>query len=140
MSVPSTPRPNERGFTLVETLVSLAMLTLVLVALMEIFGVGFRGVRMSELDTAALHLATSQLARAGTETPLRAGQQQGTASGGLAWSVVIEPHPPRDAEGDARHPGGLEAYWVTVEVRWQSSAFAGAQALSLKTLKLRVPP
>src|SRR5215510_12254673 len=103
MSVPSTPWPSERGFTLVETLVSLAILTLALVALMEIFGVGFRGVRMSGLDTAALHLATSQLARAGTETPLRAGQQQGTTSGGLEWSVVIEPYAPRHAEGEASH-------------------------------------
>jgi hypothetical protein len=116
------------------------MLTLALVALMEIFGVGFRGVRMSQLDAAALHLATSQLVRAGTETPLQAGQQQGTTSGGLEWSVVIEFHAPRHAEGNARHPGGLEAYWVTAEVRWQTSAFAAAQALSLKTLKIRVPP
>lgn len=139
MSVPSTPWPSERGFTLVETLVSLAILTLTLVALMEIFGVGFRGVRMSELDTAALQLATSQLARAGTETPLRAGQQQGATSGGLEWSVVIEPYAPRHADGETRHPGGLEVYWVTAEVRWQSSAFAAPQALSLKTLKIRVP-
>ena len=139
MSVPSTPWPSDRGFTLVETLVSLAILILALVALMEIFGVGFRGVRMSEVDTAALHLATSRLARAGTETPLRAGQQQGTASGGLEWSVAIEPYEPRYAEGDARHPGGLEAYWVTAEVRWQSSAFAAPQTLSLKTLKISVP-
>jgi type II secretory pathway pseudopilin PulG len=139
MSVPSMPSPSERGLTLVETLVSLAILTLALVALMEIFGIGFRGVRMSELDTAALHLARSQLARAGTETPLRAGQLQGTTSGGLEWSVVIEPYAPRYAEGDARQPGGLEAYWVTAEVRWQGSAFAAPQAVSLRTLKIRVP-
>ncbi len=139
MSAPSTPWSSERGFTLVETLVSLAILTLSLVALIEIFGVGFRGVRMSELDTAALHLATSQLARAGTETPLQAGQQQGTTFGGLEWSVVIEPYVPRYAEGDARHPGGLEAYWVTAEVHWQSSTFAAPQTVSLKTLKIKLP-
>jgi prepilin-type N-terminal cleavage/methylation domain-containing protein len=139
MSTPSTPCPGERGFTLVETLVSLAILTISLVALIEIFGVGFRGVRMSELDAAALQLATSELARAGTETPLQAGQQQGTTSGGLEWSVVIEPYVPRYAEGDARQPGGLEAYWVTAEVRRQSSTLAAPQTMSLKTLKIRGP-
>jgi prepilin-type N-terminal cleavage/methylation domain-containing protein len=138
MSAPSTPWPSERGFTLVETLVSLAILTISLVALVEIFGVGFRGVRMSESDTAALHQATSRLARAGTETPLQAGQQQGVTSGGLEWSVVIEPYAARYAEGDTRL-GGLEAYWVTVEVRWQSSTLATPQTVSLKTLKVRGP-
>jgi prepilin-type N-terminal cleavage/methylation domain-containing protein len=139
MSPPSTPYPGERGFTLVETLVSLAILTISLVALVEIFGVGFRGVRMSELDAAALQLATSELARAGTETPLQAGQQQGITSGGLEWSVVIEPYAPRYADGDARPPGGLEAYWVTAEVRWQSSTLAAPQTVLLKTLKIRGP-
>jgi prepilin-type N-terminal cleavage/methylation domain-containing protein len=139
MSAPSTPCPGERGFTLVETLVSLAILTISLVALVEIFGVGFRGVRMSELDAAALHLATSQLARAGTEAPLQAGQQQGTTSGGLEWSVAVEPYVPRDAEGDVGRQGGLEAYWVTAEVRWQSSTLAAPQSMSLKTLKIWAP-
>jgi prepilin-type N-terminal cleavage/methylation domain-containing protein len=145
MSVVSTRWRDQAGFTLVETLVSLAVLTLALVALVQIFGIGFRGVRLSESDTAALHLATLQLARAGTETPLSAGQQQGTTSGGLEWSVVIEPYVPRGTEGEASsqpasRAGGLEAYWVTAEVRWQSSAFAAAQTLSLTTLKIRTPP
>ena len=139
MSAPSTPRHGERGFTLVETLVSLAILTISLVALVEIFGVGFRGVRMSELDTAALQLATSELARAGTETPLQAGQQQGITSSGLEWSVVIEPYVSRDTEGEVRRSGGLEAYWVTAEVRWRSSTLTAPQSMSLKTLKIRGP-
>src|SRR5262245_41877494 len=139
MSAPSTQWPSERGFTLVETLVSLAILTLSLVVLIEIFGVGFRGVRMSELDTGALQLATFQLARAGTETPLQTGQQQGTTFDGLQWSVAIEPYLPRYAEGDARPRGGLEAYWVTAEVHWQSSTFAAPQTVSLKTLKIKLP-
>jgi prepilin-type N-terminal cleavage/methylation domain-containing protein len=139
MSAPSTRGVGERGFTLVETLVSLAILTISLVALVEIFGVGFRGIRMSELDTAALQLATSELARAGTETSLQAGQQQGITSGGLEWSVVIEPYAPRYADGDARPSGGLEAYWVSAEVRWQSSTLAAPQTVLLKTLKIRGP-
>ena len=140
MSVPNTPRRDERGFTLIETLVSLAMLTLALVALVQIFGVGFRGVRLSEMDAAALHLATSQLARAGTEAPLRTGEERGTASGGMEWSVVIEPYVLPHAEREPRRAGGLEAFWVTAEVRWQSSAFTPAQSLSLRTLKMTVAP
>jgi general secretion pathway protein I len=141
MSVRKVSRRGEGGFTLVETLVSLAILTLALVALVQIFAVGFRGVRLSELDAAALQLATSQLARAGTEAPLAAGRQQGTTSGGLEWSVAIEPYAaPQQVGTEVRIAGGLEAYWVTAEVRWQDSAFAAAQTLSLRTLKIKTVP
>src|SRR5262245_28183325 len=147
MSVVRTPWRDESGFTLVETLVSLVVLTLALVALVQIFGTGFRCIRSSESDTASLQLATSQLARAGTELPLRTGQQQGITRGGLEWSVVIEPYVPRRNDGDVKSgpvggasANGLEAYWVTAEVRWQSSAFGSAQGLSLTTLKIRTAP
>jgi len=141
MSVHSAPWREERGFTLVEALVSLAILTLALVALVQIFAVGFRGVRMSELDAAALQLATSQLARAGTETPLAAGRQQGTTSGGLEWNVAIEAYvPPEQVGTEVRIARGLEAYWVIAEVRWQSSPFEAAQTLSLRTLKIKTVP
>jgi prepilin-type N-terminal cleavage/methylation domain-containing protein len=133
-----SPR-SDAGFTLAETLVSLVILTLGLVALIEIFGNGFRGVRASELDAAALHLATSQLTRAGAETPLRPGQQKGTTPDGLEWSVTIEPYAAPRSERETRRTVGLEAYWVTSEVRWRSSVFAAAQSLSLTTLKLTVP-
>jgi prepilin-type N-terminal cleavage/methylation domain-containing protein len=139
MSAASPPERRDAGFTLAETLVSLVILTLGLVALIEIFGNGFRGVRASELDAAALHLATSQLTRAGAETPLRRGQQQGTTPDGLEWSVTIEPYTAPRSEQETRPTVGLEAYWVTSEVRWRSSVFAAAQSLSLTTLKLTVP-
>jgi hypothetical protein len=135
----SIPPRSEAGFTLVEALVSLVILTLGLVALIEIFGNGFRGIRSSEWDVAALHVATSQLTRAGTETSLRRGQQQGTTPDGLEWTVTIEPYAPARAEPEPRRPAGLEAYWVTCEVRWRSSVFAAVQSLSLTTLKLAVP-
>jgi type II secretory pathway pseudopilin PulG len=130
---------NNAGFTLAETLVALVMLTLGLVALIEIFGNGFRGVRASELDAAALNFATSQLTRAGAEVPLRRGQLQGTTPDGMEWIVTIEPYETPRSEPEARRSGGLEAYWVTCEVRWRASIFAAAQSLSLTTLKLTVP-
>lgn len=139
MSAASARRRKDAGFTLVETLVSLVMLTLSLAALIEIFGGGFRGIRSSELDAAALHLARQQLAVAGSELPLIPGQVQGTGENGLQWSVIVEPYRlPRTqlgavVSGDAP---GLAAYWVVSEVRWRGSALSSPRSVSLTTLKL----
>jgi general secretion pathway protein I len=138
MSVASSPSRSEKGFTLVETLVSLAMLTLGLVALVQIFGNGFRGIRDSDLDADALQWATSQLARAGIETPLQTGQQQGATPAGLEWTITIEPYQ-APAQREDMLPTGLQAYWVISEVRWKTSVFASAQSLQLKTLKVAIP-
>jgi len=131
---------GDSGFTLVEALVSLVILTLGLVAVIDIFGNGFRGIRSSEWDAAALQLATSQLTRAGTETPLRRGQRQGTTPQGFEWTVTIAPYgPARDELAPQRPTAAIEAYWVTAEVRWRPSVFAVAQSLSLTTMKLTAP-
>jgi prepilin-type N-terminal cleavage/methylation domain-containing protein len=138
MSVASSSSKSEKGFTLVETLVSLAMLTLGLVALVQIFGNGFRGIRDSDLDADALQWAASQLARAGTETALQTGQQTGTTPAGLEWTITIEPYQ-APAQREDMPPTGLQAFWVTSEVRWKTSVFASAQSLQLKTLKVAIP-
>jgi general secretion pathway protein I len=135
----ASPQRSDSGFTLVEALVSLVMLTLGLVAIIEIFGNGFRGIRSSEWDAAALQLATSQLTRAGTETPLRPGQQQGTTPQGFEWTVTIAPYGPARDELAPQRPAGIEGFWVTADVRWRPSVFSTAQSLSLTTLKLTPP-
>lgn len=127
-------RDGERGFTLVEALVSLTMVTLVLVGLMQIFGTGFRSIRVTEFDTAAIELAASQLVRASSEIPLRAGEQRGSTPDGLAWSIVIEPRLREPAEGER------EAFWITSQVHWRSSAFLAAQSVSLRSLRIRGTP
>lgn len=132
----------DAGFTLVETLVSLVMLTITLAALIEVFGGGFRSMRATDLDSAALHLARQQLARAGSDLPLSPGQLQGSTSAGLAWSLTIERYqPPRARLGEATPvaASGLEAYWVQSQVGWNASSGASARSISLTTLKLAAP-
>lgn len=134
------PAPRrDAGFALVETLVSLVILTLSLAALIEIFGGGFRGIRDSEVDAAALHLARQQLALAGAEAPLQAGERHGTAAQGLQWRVVVEPYePPRFGAAGAA-TAEPDAYWVRSEVRWKPSAVARQRSVALTTLRLAAP-
>jgi general secretion pathway protein I len=130
---------GERGFTLVETLVALTVLTLILTASLQIFGTGFRGIRLSSLDAAALDLAASQLAQAGHDAPLEAGERKGKTPDGFEWSLRVEPYLPQGLSESAP-VNSLKAYWITADVNWQSSAFSWAQGVSLKTLKVRAAP
>jgi general secretion pathway protein I len=127
---------SDGGFTLVETLVALVMLTMSVVAVVQIFGIGFLGIRSSELDTVALQLARSQLARAGVEAPPAAGRRDGVAGNGMAWTLIVEPYAAPAGEG---RTAASNAYWITSEVRWRPSAFAATQAVQLRTLKVAPP-
>jgi general secretion pathway protein I len=130
---------RDGGFALVETLVALVILTLGLAALIEILGGGFRGIRDSEVDSAALHLARQQLALAAARTPLRETERAGATAEGLQWRVAVEPYEPPRLGLSAAAAAGPQAYWVTSEVRWKPSALARQRSVALTTLRLAAP-
>lgn len=124
---------GEAGFTLIETLVALAIFALAAGAFYQGLGLGFRGLRALRLDTAALTLAKAQLASAGVETPLAEGTSSGTSADGFQWTTDIRRYV-RDGVLDFKDETG--AYWVTVRVDWREAPARRVQSLELKTVKL----
>jgi len=139
MSRGSVSERPDSGFALVETIVSLVILTMSLAVLIEIFGGGFRGIRDSEADAAALHLARQQLALAAARRPLEEGEQTGATAEGLQWRVVVEPYQPPRFASPSTTATAPDAYWLTSEVRWKPSAIARQRSVSLVTLRLASP-
>jgi len=124
-----TPRRRARGFTLVEMLIAFTILAVALVALMQAFGTGFRGLHASEAHSLAVMQARSTLERVGTEVPLQPGEWAGSFDNGSHWSTRIRVYEP---EGDAGQPlQTVVPYEVEVTVTW-----AGGRSVSLKTLRL----
>lgn len=121
---------DDRGFTLLEILVSLAVLALAIPVLMGVIGNGLRITGVTERATVAASVAEMLLARAGTEIPLVKGDRAGSYDGGFRWRLRITPFGAR-ADRDA---WPLHAYRVAVQVFWND---AGLQrVVMLTTLRL----
>ena len=86
-------RGRERGFTLIEIIIALAILAVALGTLFQTFSTGLRATTATDRQAAAVMLAQSLLDRIGQDIPLTAGEQAGMSEDGLRWSIVIAPSP-----------------------------------------------
>jgi general secretion pathway protein I len=121
---------RDAGFTLVETLVALAVLALSLGVLFEVASDALhRTSRAEKLSQAGLALQTL-LARVGADIPLEPGEPSGQLGNGLRWRMRIEPY--GDAADQQAWP--VSAYKVSVEVRWPE----GLQERSVSATTLRL--
>jgi prepilin-type N-terminal cleavage/methylation domain-containing protein len=133
---------RRQGFTLVEVVAAFAILSLVLIALLESISTASRGDFRAELLRQSLRLAKEKLETIGTSVPLEPGVSTGKFDNGLEWMVSIRPYAGWPI---TRRPS---AYWVEIVVlrRIDGDAFdflrslhrgAGrSAALTLTTLRL----
>jgi general secretion pathway protein I len=121
-----TERKGEAGFTLVETLVALAILGIALPVLLASLGNALRQTKESEARLVAASYAESLLASAGVEKPLQIGQTQGEFDAGYHWALSVAPY----EEPGSIDAWSVKAYLVTATVSWSN-----AHAIALKTLR-----
>lgn len=129
--------PRVRGFTVIEALIALVILSAVLMALAEGLIGGTRGIVAAEAERRALELARYELAKVGVETPLTAGRREGSAPGGLSFVIDVVP---REAGGSAPRASALRAYQVSVDVAWRDSDRPVLRHVRLETMKLGSVP
>ena len=124
-------RPRrDAGFTLIETVVALAILGLGLAALIRIFGDVLDRNFQSESRAKAASLAQSMEARLGLDLPITPGLSSGTFDNGYRWQLEISPY--GDTEDRAAWP--ISPYEVLVTVSWPFGA--GYRSVTLTTLGL----
>jgi len=120
---------DERGFTLVELLVSLAILTIALSVLFGTISSALDRTRKSRDEAVAASLAQSLLARA-TVAPPVLGETYGTYANGFRWQLAVRPYG-NAADAKAWH---VSAYQMRATVLWPGGT------RSLSALRLTPPP
>ena len=80
------------GFTLIEVLVALTILSVSLAALLAVFSNSLDRTRRSEREMVAASLTQSLLSEAGVALPLTIGDTGGTFANGMHWRLHVEPY------------------------------------------------
>ncbi len=122
-----------RGFTLIETLVALAIFAGLFAVLYGGLTGNWRGVRRIQMDALALSLAQNQFALAGREAALQDGQRWSGSQEGVSWSVSVEAYRDNESVRQVEMPG---AYWVVFDAQWRDVAALQPKTMRLRTLKL----
>ena len=118
--------PQEDGFTLIEVLVSLAILGVSLAVLLGVFARNLDTTARSERAMQARVLAQSLLAEAQSTASPRT--MTGETASGLTWQLAVSPYASgKDARSD------MQAAKISARVSWDSGE--GKKTLSLSTLR-----
>src|SRR5262245_31052103 len=103
------------GFTLIEVLVALTILSLSLAIIFAGFSDGLRGRRTADDYQCATALAESKLNCMGTETTLQEGQTEGRFNERFRWEAVVSPYHEEGRSAENKYETPMV---VTVTVSW----------------------
>lgn len=135
-------RDRARGFTLMEVVVTLAVLSISLTALYQVFSSVARGTRVSADYYRALEVAETQMARLSAQLTDYAGAS-GTEEGGFRWRAQARPYnaplesPLANDSLLSATEAGIQPYLLTVHVTWGE---ARKRDLELSTIRLGGAP
>lgn len=121
-----------RGYTLIEVLVAMVILTLALTIIFRIFSGGLLKIGIATDYTRAVMVAESVLAATGNTEKLIAGETTGRLLDKYRWSRSIEPY-----QIDESFPGDntpVAAFSVSIIVEWPAGD--DFRSLDLNTLML----
>jgi general secretion pathway protein I len=119
---------QHRGFTLIEVMVSLAILALSLGVLYQSFGWSMRRTAVLSKQEAAWLAAQSLLAEVRARPMLQPGTNEGESPPGLRWQTRVDP---QTSTVDPTSP--IQPFAVSVEVRWGTR---DAQRVRLESVEI----
>jgi type II secretion system protein I len=118
---------RDAGFSLIETLVAFAILSVSLTVLFAGVTRAIVGSQYAQHKRLALRIAQNQIEEIGITVPIQPGERKGRSENGFAWAHRMQAIPQLSS------PASLSA-WVEVSV-WTSELAVGPPAITLLTAK-----
>jgi general secretion pathway protein I len=128
IAMPEAASPRERGFTLIEVLVAVAIAALVLLPLLHGFSKALDGAADSEAYEEAVAIAQSALATLGTRAPLAEDRGFTRQDGRFTVAASVHRYPLGDASTY------VVPYELSVAVSWGEGR--KQRSVTLQTLRL----
>ena len=116
--------------TLLETLVSLAIASGIIVGALEASRLAASRAAIASLDVEAAARAEKLHSRVGADLPLEAGHREGSEAGGITWSLDVSPY--------SQAAKGPRAFEITADVSITRGGLSARQKVA--TLKLKPEP
>jgi prepilin-type N-terminal cleavage/methylation domain-containing protein len=113
---------RQRGFTLIEIVVALAILGVGLVVIIELFAGGLRLGRASEEYSKAVSLARMKLEEISLNPILQEGNETGEFDKDFRWQVAVTRMEILPVERPPEFQPLVELYRVKVDVLWKSGS------------------
>ena len=126
-------RRDDRGFTLLEVVVAVAIAALALVALFQIGSTGLFAVDQATLADEAVERAQSHLAAYTGPGDAASGESEGDDANGYHWRLSAHPIASQPASSTSGS-GGATLYDITVVVSWNSRGRHRSVALETRRI------
>jgi len=123
------------GFTLMEVLVSMAILGIGLTIILELFSGGLRSAKISEEYTKAIWYGKAKMEEMLTVQDLSEGVTEGTFDHQYAWrSEVKKSNPKLSVEDNGQTNLPIDLYQIIVRVTWPSGS--GQRSYEVESLRV----
>lgn len=111
-------RARSAGFTLLETVIALAIAAVGLGFLMSAAGTGLGNAQLADRYVEATRRAQSHLAEIGVTAPLVAGIRSGDDGSGFTWTTRVSAPVTHPSSGTRAEAPALGVYAVEISISW----------------------
>lgn len=127
---------RQRGFTLVEVVVALAILGLILAVIFRINSTGLTGMARADGQRRAAFVAEGLMAQlAATDKPLRPGDSLSGEVNGYRWRIVADPYP--GASGRTAALGDKKMALARIRIGVESAVGARYEVTTLRLVPVK---